>query len=246
MATYVVSDIHGQYDMFISMLEKICFSDDDLLYVLGDVVDRGPYPCRVLLKMMEMPNVIPIIGNHEMMALPCLRILCQDITEESIKSLDENTVADLQAWIMNGAESTIRDFRRLDKDSREAVLDYLGEFSCYEEVTVGGRTFLLIHGGLKDFYPGKDFFEYTVDDIVWSRHDYETRCFPDKYVITGHTPTQYIDDNENPGYIFRKNGNIDIDCGCNKSGGRLAAICLDTDEEFYVERNENGGLSDEC
>lgn len=41
MAHYVMSDIHGEADRFHAMLEKIHFSDDDTLYILGDVIDRG-------------------------------------------------------------------------------------------------------------------------------------------------------------------------------------------------------------
>ena len=66
--TYVISDIHGQYEKYIAMLEKISFSDDDTLYVLGDVVDRGEGSMRILYDMSMRPNVIPIMGNHEHMA----------------------------------------------------------------------------------------------------------------------------------------------------------------------------------
>ena len=72
MATYVMSDIHGQYDMFIELLRKINLKDEDTLYVLGDVLDRGPHPIKVLLKLMEMPNAICLVGNHECMAVECL------------------------------------------------------------------------------------------------------------------------------------------------------------------------------
>ena len=36
--TYVMSDIHGEYDKYRKMLEQIDFCDEDTLYVLGDVV----------------------------------------------------------------------------------------------------------------------------------------------------------------------------------------------------------------
>ena len=81
---YVMSDIHGEYDKFKEVLKQINLQKEDLLYVLGDVVDRGPHPMEILLKMMEMPNVIPIAGNHELMALKCLRFLNQEITDESL------------------------------------------------------------------------------------------------------------------------------------------------------------------
>ena len=41
MARYVMSDIHGEADRFHAMLEKIEFSADDTLYILGDLIDRG-------------------------------------------------------------------------------------------------------------------------------------------------------------------------------------------------------------
>ena len=62
---YAVSDIHGCYRQYKEVLEKIAFSDEDTLYVLGDVLDRGPEPLRVLEDMVGRYNVIPIIGNHE-------------------------------------------------------------------------------------------------------------------------------------------------------------------------------------
>ena len=40
--TYVMSDLHGCYDKYAQMLEKIGFGDGDTLYILGDVIDRGP------------------------------------------------------------------------------------------------------------------------------------------------------------------------------------------------------------
>ena len=40
--TYVLSDLHGHYEVFKAMLNKIDFDDQDTLYILGDVCDRGP------------------------------------------------------------------------------------------------------------------------------------------------------------------------------------------------------------
>lgn len=60
---YVISDIHGYYNQFIELLELIQLNDDDTLYVLGDVVDRGPNPIKTLLKLMEMPNAVCIVGK---------------------------------------------------------------------------------------------------------------------------------------------------------------------------------------
>ena len=40
--TYVMSDIHAMAELFWKMLDKIQFSDRDTLYILGDMIDRGP------------------------------------------------------------------------------------------------------------------------------------------------------------------------------------------------------------
>ena len=73
--TYVMSDLHGMYDKYIGMLELIGFSDEDDMYIIGDVVERGEQPAEILLDMMKRPNVFPIIGNHEAMALNVLDVM---------------------------------------------------------------------------------------------------------------------------------------------------------------------------
>ena len=72
MSIYVMSDMHGLYDRYLKMLELIRFSDEDELYILGDMIDRGPDGIPILLDMMERPNVIPFLGNHEWMMLAYL------------------------------------------------------------------------------------------------------------------------------------------------------------------------------
>ena len=238
MATYVISDIHGQYDMFMKMLEKISLKDEDTLYVLGDVLDRGPHPIRTLRKLMEMPNAICIVGNHELMALECLKFLMQEVTEESLAGLDREMLEGYLIWIQhNGGQTTLDEFRTMDASSRRDVIDFIREFDIYEEITVADRDYLLVHAGLGNFYPGKDIEDYSLADLVWSRAEYDIEYYPDKYVVTGHTPTQGIPGNPNPGYIYRHNNHIAIDCGCYIPGGRLAAICLDTGEEHYIENS---------
>ena len=64
---YVISDLHGYYDLFIKLLEKISFSEFDLLYIIGDVCDRGPDSLKILFYIQEHDNIILIKGNHEYM-----------------------------------------------------------------------------------------------------------------------------------------------------------------------------------
>ena len=55
--TYVIADIHGCYEEFSELLDRIGFSDEDDLFVLGDAMDRGPEPIRVIQDLMQRPNV---------------------------------------------------------------------------------------------------------------------------------------------------------------------------------------------
>ena len=240
MATYVISDIHGQYDMFMELLDKIGLKETDTLYILGDVLDRGPHPVKVLRKLMGMPNAVCMVGNHELMALECLEFLMKEITDEAIEELDGKMLDNLITWQYNGSKSTIDEFSGLSLEEKQDIIDFLRESLLYEEVTVADRDYLLVHAGLGNYSPEKDMEEYSLHELLWVRADYDKQYFEDTFVITGHTPTQCIEDNPRPGFIYRKNNHIAIDCGAHFPGGRLAAICLDTGEEFYSSPNETG------
>lgn len=128
MATYVVSDIHGEYEMFIRLLEEIRLKETDMLYVLGDVLDRGLHPIQIILKLMEMPNAVCLAGNHELMALECLEFLMQEITEISIEKVDEKMLDNLVTWQYNGSKSTIDEFRALSREMQYAVIEFIKDF----------------------------------------------------------------------------------------------------------------------
>ena len=237
MATYVISDIHGQYEMFIELLDKIKLKDTDTLYILGDVLDRGPHPIKTLMKLMEMPNVICLVGNHELMALECLEFLIKEITDTTLDELNEVMIDKVLTWQNNGSFTTLDEFVQLDSEAKQNVIDFLKEFLIYEEVSVNDKDYLLVHAGLGNYSPQKDIEDYSLHELIWTRANYDVQYFTDKYVITGHTPTMTIEDNSHPGYIYHRNNHIAIDCGATYKGGRLAAICLDTGEEYYTESN---------
>ena len=65
MSTYICSDIHGQYDLYKAMLQAIDFSESDQLFILGDMIDRGPDGLQILQDAASRPNVTCLIGNHE-------------------------------------------------------------------------------------------------------------------------------------------------------------------------------------
>ena len=49
--TYLISDIHSDYKGFLDILHKISYNNQDMLILVGDIVDRGAEPLR--LKICE-------------------------------------------------------------------------------------------------------------------------------------------------------------------------------------------------
>ena len=224
--------------MFMELLDKIKLKETDILYVLGDVLDRGPHPIKTLRKLMEMPNAICMVGNHELMALECLEFLMKEITDKSLEELNAETLDNLVTWQFNGGQSTIDEFRKLDSESQMDVIDFIKDFLIYEKIAVNGKNYLWVHAGLGNYSSDKHIEDYSIHELIWTRADYDVQYFKNTYVVTGHTPTQMIEDNPHPGYIYRRNNHIAIDCGASYPGGRLAALCLDTGEEYYTTPNE--------
>lgn len=237
MAGYVISDIHGEYVAYREMLRRIELKPTDTLFVLGDILDRGPEPVEVALDLMERPNAVCLAGNHELMALECMRFLLREVTESALSELSMAVLHKLANWQYNGCRSTVEGFRRLRPARRREVLEFIAGFDLYAETEAGGTRYVLVHAGLGNFDPERALEDYELDELIWERPDYERAYFPDRFVVTGHTPTLIIPGNPRPGYIFRKNNHIAVDCGA-VFGGRLGCLCLDTGEEFYVETGD--------
>ena len=70
MSTYVISDIHGCFKEFQALLEEIQFNpNQDTLYILGDVIDRGWESLECLRFIMKSKSIHLLRGNHEAMML---------------------------------------------------------------------------------------------------------------------------------------------------------------------------------
>ena len=228
---YVMSDLHGCYDAYVEALEKIHFKEEDTLYILGDVIDRGKQSIELLQDMMCRPNVYPIIGNHEYMALTVLKKFCVEITKDNVENyLTEEDMCLYIDWVANGGNETLTSFLKLSLEQKEVIIDYLSEFSLYEEVEVHGKTFILVHAGLEPFDEKKDLESYDLSEMIFISPDYDKTYFKEKYLVTGHTPTITL----NKGYIYTKNHHIAIDCGC-VFGYRLGVYCLENGKTWYVE-----------
>lgn len=86
---YVMSDLHGCFEEYKRMLEKIDFKESDTLYILGDIVDRGSQSIQILQDMMVRSNVFPILENHEYMLNECLDFMLSEINEENISTIND-------------------------------------------------------------------------------------------------------------------------------------------------------------
>lgn len=229
MSVYCMSDIHGQIDAFHQMLSKIGFTADDTLYIIGDVVDRGPCGVEILQEIMKMPNVVMVLGNHERMML---EYLSPDATEKQINR-----------WNRNRNLPTLRKFKMLPRQEQDDVLSFVGKLPNSMELTVGNTRFFLVHG-----WPGDN-----THDAVWGRPDGIDfpNPLPDRQLIVGHTPVSYLlsgTDEKEEAYlrnlekagehvrILHAPGFIDIDCGCGYPYHSCALSCLRLDdmEEFYI------------
>ena len=120
---YVMSDLHGCFDKYKEMLSLIDLVPRDTLYVLGDVIDRGPDGIKILQDMMFQPNVFPLLGNHEFTSSMCLPWLMEEVTGQSLATLDETQLAALSEWIVNGGGPTLRRLKDLSQDDREDILE---------------------------------------------------------------------------------------------------------------------------
>ena len=153
---YVMSDLHGEYKKFNAMLKKINFTDRDELFILGDIIDRGPEPIKILKQIMDMSNVYPLLGNHEVMAYDVLKKLSVAITDAIFdRHITENVMMDIIEWQQNGGSVTMQQFYQLSIEDREKVLNYLEEFYQFEAIDVGIKTYFLVHAGLGNFTPEK-------------------------------------------------------------------------------------------
>lgn len=227
--TYVVSNLHGHYEEFKALLSTIRFNQHkDIMYVLGDIVDIGPDAIELINDLSVRLNVYPIAGEHDFRAA---RMLSGYEKMMKGSTPDPEFVTEMTEWIKEGGQPTMEAYRQLDDDGREGILDYLSDMPLYEEITVNGKDYFLLHQGIYDFTPNCDPDELEPEDFFSEDLDPTVAYFPDKTVIVGHNPT--TEDNGGDGRIFYGNNSILIDCGLGR-GGRLGCLRLEDGKEFYI------------
>ena len=217
---YVTSDIHGRKEEFNELLKQIYFSENDEIFVLGDVLDRGKESISLLIQIMNTKNIHLLMGNHELYAILSLDEF------NNIDGYDKQKI--MNSWSLNGGFDTATEYKSLDKQRRVDLLTFLKKLKYFENITVNNQDYILAHSYMPvlDDESNTSYFNNLKNMI---RIDYEKEYFKGKIFISGHTPSHYIDVNYR-NKIFKNSYNINVDCGEHT----LACLCLNNFNEYYV------------
>ncbi len=237
--TYVCSDIHSEYAVYESMMKHI--KDNDKLYILGDVIDRGPDGIKILqdiIERQEKGQVEFLVGNHEYMM---------------IQSLFFNNQAEKENWENNNdGIITEKAYYSLPIEQQEKIKQFLLNALVYKEVKVNGEKIYLVHA--KAVNDSKKLQETVINMInsgreqelqeaVWARESvrksskssevWKAKDIPKEgtFTIIGHTPTFKRESN---GINYDNHGVLYIDCGASY-GEKEALIRLEDGNVLYFD-----------
>lgn len=231
---YVISDIHGHEERFDSVMEQINLKADDTLYVLGDVIDRHKGGIRILRRLIAMPNVKMLLGNHEFMMMESLAA----IEVQSVEYVKYGYCNELNLWYNNGGDITHNYWKRIRKNVREEVLNFLYKLPINFDVTVNGVKYILCHGSPLENYRKNAInlmrYDSNIEFAVWKRWSSRDGVPEGSTLIFGHTPTCNLQRGF-PWSIFKTENAIGIDCGGAYDEGRLLCLRLDDMAKFYSE-----------
>jgi serine/threonine protein phosphatase 1 len=228
MSRIVIGDIHGCVKTFKMLLEeKIRPAADDVVYCVGDLIDRGPASREVIDYILNLRReglrIFSVRGNHEDMFL---------------KTLDNMSF--MQSWFANGAEETLRSFHIPDqmihhydclKLVPEIYITFIKSLPFYYDL----GDYVIVHAGVN--FNTEKVFEDT-DAMLWIRNmDYKTNKIGNKTIVHGHTPIPLSIIKSNIALVESKILNVDAGCVYNDLPGYgiLASFDLDTRELFSME-----------
>lgn len=231
--TYVISDLHGyRIKKLKELLEKANFSENDRLYILGDVIDRnGDGGIGVLQWLIKQPNAELIMGNHEAMLLAC-DFIFENVTDAFLEDFGEKKNRLLINYLFNGGGVTLCNLAKLDVEARYKIVDYLRSCPLYKEVNVNGEKYILVHAGLDNFSPDKKISDYSANELLWTEPELNDEYYDYIHTVFGHTPTHLFGEQYN-GKIVKTRTWTCIDCGAT-SGNEPVLFRLDDKKEFKL------------
>ena len=223
---FVMSDIHGQYDLFLKMLDRIDLKREDLLVIIGDICDRGKKSYEIYMKCIKMIklgyNLKFILGNHEDMLLEDLE------NDYPIRYETEYSVFRNSKYFEN------KDMKDWHEENFLEEIEWLVKWLKNCPLVISGNENIFVHAGL-DLNKGLE--KQEKETVLWTREEFwlmenvELEEYKGKNIYFGHTP------NIN-GRISKKNDRIKgIDCGAFFTHF-LGCIEIKSQEEIYVYENE--------
>jgi len=226
MRKIAISDIHGCADTFDALLDKIQFTTEDELYLLGDYVDRGPDSKGVIDDIWQLQkegySVKCLRGNHEQLMID--------------SKIDRNSA---YIWMANGGDTTLDSFGGLILDEvPQKYFDWMENLPYFFEVD----NFILVHAGFKFDMPNPFMEKHA---MIWQRGWYRRINYDwlgDRIIVHGHTPMSRFKIEKNFATI-QEVQYLDIDAGCvfkNRilGGGQLCAFDLTNMKLIFQENIE--------
>nr|WP_314079275.1 metallophosphoesterase [uncultured Leptotrichia sp.] len=219
---FVLTDIHGRFDLFKKMIRKIKLKKKDLLLILGDSCDRGEFSFELYnwyKKMIQKGyNIIHLMGNHENMLF---------------KSKNDETYR--LNWVYNGGSKTIRSFFK-HQNKVKTINEYWKNDKFYEEEWLfnfieemphiaESENYLFVHAGI-DF--SKSLENQEIKYLLWTRDDWYKKNNTAKTVYYGHTPQEDI---------TVENNCINLDAGCFFTNV-LRCVELKEKKLYVLEKNK--------
>ena len=210
----VIGDVHGHYEALMSLLEAIAPGEEDEIYFLGDLIDRGPQSAQVV-EFIRQNNYSCLRGNHEEMLL-------------SVFENDPMSSEAFQAWFHSGGQATVASYNA--KIPPEHI-DWIRNLPLYLDL---GDVWL-VHAGVN---PQLALNQQTSEQFCWIREKFHSQSrpyFADKLIITGHTITFTLP-GVKPGQIAAGPGWLGIETGAyHRSSGWLTG--LDITENLVYQFN---------
>jgi serine/threonine protein phosphatase 1 len=186
---YCIADVHGCYSLFRQAVDYL--KEGDKLYVLGDILDRGPHGIKILRDIMKDERIELIMGNHELIFLDA-------IDEE--QSLDDMNLS-LQTLFINGGEKTLIEFRTFNTIEQKKMKEYLKNLEYCSIISLENKNIFLAHDNWPyplTFKRENLFWRTEKCDVCWNRIKKDDIVWPEEvddwYQIHGHTPvgTKYF------------------------------------------------------
>lgn len=167
---YFVGDIHGQFTRLQAQLDTFFDPEVDMLYSVGDLVDRGP-ESYLAIEYLQKPWFKAVMGNHEDMII-------KGYTDPGQRWLSE----------MNGGQW----FWQLDKATQdETVWLFKEHLPLNRTIYINNLKIGIVHAEPPDDWDSA----HTPDQAMWAR---DRISYGDKTVVknvdrvyVGHTPTDF-------------------------------------------------------